>query len=116
LTTTGGTGAGTVGYTIAPNATADERTATITVAGNTVTVTQAGVSLESITLEGNVSGLAGTCPAVTFTLEGRTVSTSGSTSFKGGNCAKLKDGDAVSARGLLTLEGTVNATEIHLDK
>lgn len=116
LTTTGGTGPGAVGYTIAPNATASERRGTITVAGTTLSVTQAGVELQAITLGGTVSGLAGTCPAVTFTIEGRTVTTSGSTTFKRGNCAKLTDGDTVGVRGLLTLEGTVNATEVDLDK
>ena len=72
--------------------------------------------MQAITLGGTVSGLAGTCPAVTFTIEGRTVTTSGSTTFKRGNCAKLTDGDTVGVRGLLTLEGTVNATEVDLDK
>jgi hypothetical protein len=57
----------------------------------------------------------GACPALTFTVEGRTVSTSGSTNFKGGNCAKLQEGDTVIVRGLLTLEGPVNATEIEFD-
>ena len=116
LSTTVGTGSGAVGYVIAPNATASERTAVITIAGSTIPVTQSGVRLESITLHGEVSGLAGTCPDVTFTTDGRTVHTSNSTSFKGGNCAKLKAGEAVRVSGLLTLEGTVNATEIDFDK
>jgi len=116
LTGSGGTGPGSVGYVIAPNATTSERTGAITVAGTTLAVTQAGLDLVAVTLRGDVSGLAGTCPAVTFMLDGRTVSTSGSTSFKGGNCAKLKDGEGVSVRGLLTLEGTVNATDIEFDK
>jgi hypothetical protein len=115
LTTTGGTGPGSVGYVIAPNATASERTGTITVAGTTVTVTQAGVELEPITLQGEVSGLTGACPAVTFTVDGRTVSTTDSTNYRGGNCGKLSNGDSVRVRGLPTLEGTVNATEIDLD-
>ena len=116
LTTTGGTGPGPVGYVIAPNATASERTGAITVAGTTITVTQAGLELESVTLRGEVSDFAGACPAVTFSVEGRTVSTSDSTSFKNGSCGKLKNGETVRVRGLLTLEGTVNATEIDFDK
>jgi hypothetical protein len=116
LTTTGGTGPGPVGYVIAPNATASERTGAITVAGTTITVTQAGVELDSITLRGEVSDFAGTCPSATFSVEGRTVSTSDSTRFKNGSCGKLKNGETVRVRGLLTLEGTVNATEIEFDK
>jgi Domain of unknown function (DUF5666)/Putative binding domain, N-terminal len=114
LTTTGSTGPGSVGYTITPNGSTSERTGTITLAGTTVSVTQTGVELEPITLRGAVNGLTGTCPTVTFTVEGRTVSTSDSTNFKGGNCAKLENGETVSVRGLPTLEGTVNATEIDL--
>jgi hypothetical protein len=105
-----------VAYVIAPNATASERTGAITVAGTTITVTQAGLELESITLRGEVSDFAGTCPAVTFSVEGRTVSTIDSTSFKNGSCGKLKNGETLRVRGLLTLEGTVNATEIDFDK
>ena len=115
MTTTGGTGPGPLGYVIARNTTASERTGTITVAGTTLTVTQAGAELEAITVEGNVSGLTGTCPAVTFAVDGRTVNSSDSTNFKGGNCAKLENGDSVRVRGLLTPEGTVNASEIDLD-
>jgi hypothetical protein len=115
LTTTGGTGAGSVGYVIARNTTASERTGTISVAGTTLTVTQAGAELEAITLEGDVSGLVGTCPTVSFTVDGRTVNSSDSTNYKGGNCAKLENGDSVRVRGLLTPEGTVNASEIDLD-
>jgi hypothetical protein len=115
LTTAGGTGPGSVGYVIAPNATASERTGTITVAGTTISVNQAGIELEPTTLRGEVSGLTGRCPAVTFTIDGRTVSTSDSTNYRGGNCGKLSNGDSVRVRGLPTSEGTVNATEIDFD-
>ena len=49
-------------------------------------------------------------------VEGRTVTASGSTNFKGGNCPKLKNGETVIVRGLLTPEGTVDATEIEFVK
>jgi hypothetical protein len=116
LTTAGGTGPGPVGYVIAANATSSERTGAITVAGTTITVIQAGGELDSITLHGEVSDFGGTCPSVTFRVEGRAVSTSDSTSFKNGGCGKLKNGETVRVRGLLTLEGTVDATEIEFDK
>jgi cytochrome c-type biogenesis protein CcmE len=37
---------------------------------------------------------------------------SSSTNFKGGNCPKLKNGETVIVRGMLTSEGIVDATEI----
>jgi hypothetical protein len=112
LTGSGGAGTGQVDYQIEANAGTSERTGTITVAGTTLTVTQAGAALPSITLTGDAASVSGTCPAVTFILEGRTVSTSSATNFRGGNCPRLKDGEPVIVRGLLTLEGTVDATEL----
>jgi hypothetical protein len=105
----GGTGSGQVDYQIAPNPAGSERTGSISIAGTTLSVTQAG---EPITLKGDVASLSGSCPGVTFVLDGRTVMSSGSTNFKGGNCPKLKNGEAVIVRGMLTSEGTVDATEI----
>ena len=53
---------------------------------------------------------------LTFTLDSRTVSTSGTTNYKGGNCAKLKNGDTIIVRGLLNSGGTVDATELEYVK
>jgi hypothetical protein len=105
----GGTGSGQVDYQIAPNPAGSERTGSISIAGTTLSVTQAG---EPITLRGDVANLSGSCPGVTFVLDGRTVVSSGSTNFKGGNCPKLKNGQAVIVRGMLTSEGIVDAIEI----
>jgi hypothetical protein len=116
LTAAAGTGTGQVGYDIAANTDSTPRTATIAVADTTITVTQNGAVLPSTSFRGDVSGLSGSCPAVTFTADGRTVIASASTNFKGGNCEKLKNGDTVIVRGLLTAEGTVDATEIEFVK
>jgi hypothetical protein len=116
LTASGGTGTGQVGYDIASNPNSTARIATITVADTTITVTQDGAVLPPTTLRGDVSGLTGSCPAVTFTVDARTVAGNASTSFKGGNCQKLTNGDTVIVRGLLTPEGTVDAIEIEIVK
>ena len=116
LTASGGTGTGQVGYAIGANPGTTDRTGTVTVAGSTITVTQDGAAAQPVTLNGEVSNLSGSCPAVTFDLDGRTVKANRSTNFKGGNCAKLKDGEAVIVRGLFSPEGTVDATEIEFVK
>jgi len=110
------TGSGQVAYTIAPNAGSGSRTATLTVAGTTIAVTQEGVAGQPITLRGEATNVTGGCPATTFTLEGRTVRANGSTNFKGGKCPKLKNGETVIVRGLLNSEGIVDATEIEFVK
>jgi hypothetical protein len=109
-------GTGQIGYQIAPNPGTSQRTGTITAAGTTLTVTQAGVPGQPITLSGDVAGLSGSCPTVTFVVGGRSVTAGSSTTYKGGNCPKLKNGEPVIVRGLLTPQGTVDATEIEFIK
>ena len=116
LTPSTGTGPGQVGYDIAPNLTGSDRTATIAIAGTTISVTQPAAGAQPITLDGAVANLSGVCPVLTFTLEGGTVRTGESTMYKGGNCPKLKNGDSVIVRGLLNSGGTVDATELEYVK
>jgi len=116
LTASGGNGTGQVGYDIASNPNSTARAATIAVADTTITVTQDGAVLPPTTLRGDVRDLTGSCPAVTFMVDGRTVAGNAATGFKGGNCQKLTNGDTVIVRGLLTAEGTVDATEIEFVK
>ena len=49
---------------------------------------------------GTVSGLTGTCPALTFTLADRTVMTSRGTQFKDG-CSRIQNGSRVEVEGRL---------------
>jgi hypothetical protein len=84
----------------------------VTVAGKSVTVSQAGFVPEPIDLSGRVSGLQGSCPSLTFTLQGRTVRTNGATDFKKGNCGKLDNGDSVEVDGLVQADGSVVAGRV----
>jgi hypothetical protein len=65
-------------------------------------------------LDGTISGLAGTCPLVSFTVAGQNVTASASTDYHRGNCGDLSNGDDVKVRGTL-LAGSVTATRIEFD-
>lgn len=61
---------------------------------------------------GTVSGLTGTCPALTFTLADRTVMTSRGTQFKD-ECSRIQNGSRVEVEGRLN-GTTITATEVEL--
>jgi Domain of unknown function (DUF5666)/Putative binding domain, N-terminal/Viral BACON domain len=117
LSSAGGTGDGQVTYDIAAN-TSIGRTGSITVAGTTLNVTQSGSAPPppTITVSGTVTGLSGSCPVTTFTVDGQVVVTSAATSYKSGSCGKLKDGENVTVRGLQAAAGGVDAIEVDFDK
>jgi hypothetical protein len=59
---------------------------------------------------GTVSGLTGTCPALTFMLADRTVMTSRGTQFKD-DCSRIQNGSRVEVEGRLN-GTTITATEV----
>lgn len=59
-----------------------------------------------------MSGLAGTCPAVAFTVGATLVVTNPSTSFSGGQCTGLNIGDVVTAQGTIQVDGTMVAQTV----
>lgn len=63
-------------------------------------------------LKGGISGLSGTCPALTFTVATRTVRTLASTSFRDVTCAGLANGTVVEVKGQLQGDGAVLASKI----
>lgn len=63
-------------------------------------------------IEGAAGGVNGTCPAVTFSVNGFTIKTSAATTFDGGACAALKSGDKVTVQGTRQADGTVAATKV----
>jgi hypothetical protein len=66
-------------------------------------------------VEGRAQAVVGGCPALQFLVNGTTVYTDSSTSFKKGNCGKLKNGTGVSVDGVR--EGSVvRARTIEIDK
>jgi Domain of unknown function (DUF5666) len=63
-------------------------------------------------VEGAVANLAGACPARSFSVAGRAVSTSATTRFDDTSCAALVIGMRVEVRGLLNGNGTLDAFRV----
>jgi hypothetical protein len=53
----------------------------------------------AVEVEGVVAGLTGTCPTLTFTVDGTSVVTEGATFFKEGSCASLQNDVHVEVKG-----------------
>ena len=92
ITQSSGTGSGDVRFSVESND-GPARAGAIAVGGVSVRVEQEGERPERVTLNGSVSNLKGSCPSLTFTLDGETVFTDADTEFKG------KDGCAAVANG-----------------
>jgi hypothetical protein len=63
-------------------------------------------------IEGPAGGVKGTCPALSFGVNGFDVATNGSTSFEGGTCAALKSGTKVKVNGTRQADGSILATRV----
>lgn len=63
-------------------------------------------------IQGAVGSLKGTCPSLTFGINGYSIATSASTSFQGGTCAALKNGSKVTVDGTTNADGSVAATSV----
>jgi len=61
---------------------------------------------------GLVESVTGSCPALTFVLNGVTVHTSSSTVFDGGNCSDLREGMRAAAIGHRTGEKSIDAEHV----
>ena len=66
-------------------------------------------------LEGSVSNLSGTCPALTFTVRATTVRTNGVTRFTDGPCSRIANGVRLEVEGRRQPDGSVLATEVEFD-
>lgn len=63
-------------------------------------------------IQGAVGGLKGTCPSLTFGINGFSIATNASTAFQGGTCAALKNGSNVTVDGTKNADGSVAATSV----
>ncbi len=68
----------------------------------------AGAAFE---IEGSVGGLKGTCPSLSFGIDGFDVATSGATAFTPG-CGELRNGQRVRVRGTTQPNGSVLAASV----
>jgi hypothetical protein len=108
-----GTGDGHLHIAVAATLLINGRTGTVQVAGQTVTVNQAGILNQEVTLTDRIGGLAGSCPNRTFTLSGMTIVTNGQTDYPGkDDCGDLQDGRQARVRGTGQADGSILATRI----
>jgi hypothetical protein len=63
-------------------------------------------------IEGSMGGLKGTCPSLTFGVNGFSIATNASTTFDGTACTAFKSGDKVNVKGLRQADGSVLATRL----
>jgi hypothetical protein len=112
MTESNGTGSGHVRFSIERN-NGPARAGTIRVGGVTVRVEQEGRPAERVTLNGTVANLKGSCPSVTFALDGETVFTDADTSFKGKDgCAAVANGTRAKVEGEQAADGRVYARKV----
>ena len=69
----------------------------------------------TVELKGAVSLQAGTCPAITFTVQATKVTAAAATTYEHGACAAVKNGTRVEVRGTKQTDGSVLATRISFD-
>ena len=63
-------------------------------------------------IEGSLGGLKGTCPALTFSVNGFSITTNSATVFDGAACSALKSGDGITVNGIKQADGSVLATRV----
>ena len=63
-------------------------------------------------IEGSMGGRAGTCPSLTFGVNGFSIATNGATDFDGTACTAFKNGDKVNVKGIRQANGSVLATRL----
>jgi hypothetical protein len=63
-------------------------------------------------IEGSLGGLKGTCPALSFGVNGFQVVTNSATSFVGAECSALKSGNKVRVKGTRQADGSILATSV----
>ena len=63
-----------------------------------------------------MSGLTGSCPTLTFTVNGTLVKTNSATRFEETGCADIRSGDRAEVKGLRQSDGSVLAQKVEVEK
>jgi len=71
---------------------------------------------QTIDLSGKIASFHGSCPAVTFVLEKRTVQTTSATSYSGGKCSDLRNDRNVDVHGAVNADNSVTALSVNIHK
>jgi len=73
-----------------------------------------GTTTTTVTVKGAITGLGGTCPTLTFTLDGKTIKTSTATSYSGGGCADVKNDAKIAVAGTAQADGSILAAQVRI--
>jgi hypothetical protein len=73
-----------------------------------------GTNLPSLELQGALQGLAGTCPSVTFKVNGTPLAAASATEFRNGLCAHLEEGTSIKLQGRRQADGSVLAEKVEM--
>jgi hypothetical protein len=76
---------------------------------------EADGEVDEVELTGAVSARAGTCPALTFTVQTKAVATTATTTFTGITCAAIANATVVEVKGTLQADGSVVASSVALE-
>jgi hypothetical protein len=108
-----GTGDSHVHISVAATLLVNGRTGIVVVAGQAVTVNQAGILGQEVTITDRIVGLSGSCPNRSFTMGGTTVVTNAGTEYPGkDDCSDLREGRQARVRGIGQADGTIRAVTI----
>ena len=69
-----------------------------------------------VSLSGLVSALSGSCPSLSFSVDGRSVITDANTDFSRRRCRDMSNGDTVQVSGLIQESGLVLATNVEITR
>ena len=83
-------------------------------ANGSVLALKVDVEVEEIEIEGKVGSIAGTCPGLTFSLNGTSITASAATQYRGGGCGSIKTGTKVGVKGTRQANGSVLASRIEI--
>jgi hypothetical protein len=114
-----GSGEGEVHYRVAQNSSTEERSGTLSIAGQSFTVRQRGAEPpreERVRIEGTIGRLDGRCPSLTMSVSGDTVTTDSSTRFRHGSCGDIRPGTRVSVRGQRIGSGPIRAEDVDIER
>jgi hypothetical protein len=90
---------------------------TVTATKFTTTVSTATPPTSStVTMNGTIGGIAGSCPALSMSVSGTYVRTNSATTFSGKSCGEFKVGDTIGVAGARQSDSTVLATTVVANK
>jgi hypothetical protein len=92
----------------------------MSVAGRTHTVRQDGAApppppVQRVKVKGRVRDLGGSCPNISFTVDGRSVVADAGTRYDDGSCSSMRENRKVEVTGELRNDGRIRALEIEVD-